>query len=184
MPSLENRFENLRKDLETNYEGFNNLADENSGLFIYEPSKEREVIEEVNRLSRKLKKEYEVNKISLFDLLFEGLENITPEGREFIYEQENKDPKGLTEDAHDPLLEYISEKIVEYDERMDQGITLIYRCGALYPFLRIHSITAKLQGSLENPTMIFYPGEKEGQELRFLNSSSQKGDYRAKIYEA
>lgn len=183
MPSLETRFENLRKDLETNYEGFNNLADENSGLFIYNPSEEKEVIKEVKRLSRKLEKNYEVTAISMFELLFEGLEELTAEGKEFIYEQERKNPEELTEDAHGPLLDYISEEIIENDKEMDEGITLIYRCGALYPFLRIHSITAKLQGRLENPTMIFYPGEKEGQELRFLNASSQKGDYRAKIYE-
>lgn len=183
MPSLETRFESLRKDLETNYEGFNNLADENSGLFIYDPSDEKKAIEMVDWLSKKLENQYEVTKISMFDLLFDGLEELMPGGLDLVYDRENENSIEFSKDAHDPLRDYISEKIIEKDEEMKEGITLIYRCGALYPLLRIHTITAKLQGRLENPTMIFYPGEKEGQKLRFLNASSQTGDYRAKIYE-
>lgn len=183
MTSLKTRFENLRKDLENNYENFNNLADEKTGLFIYEPEEEKEVIQEVNRLSKKLNDHYDVSTISMFDLLFEALEELTSEGKEFIYEREAENSEDLIQDAHDPLLDYISERIIENDRKLEKGVTLIHRCGSLYPFLRIHSITAKIENKMENPTMIFYPGQKEGQELRFLNTSSTTGDYRVKIYE-
>jgi hypothetical protein len=180
---IDQRFENLRRDLETNYEGFNNLADENSALFIYDPTNEKNMIENVHWLSRKLNEQYELTKISMFDLLFDGLEELTSGGLDSVYERESKDSGEFSDDARGPLRDYISEKIIEKDEEMNEGITLIYRCGALYPLLRVHTITAKLEGKLENPTMIFYPGEKEGQELLFLNTTSQTGDYRAKIYE-
>ncbi|MFB6088939.1 MAG: BREX protein BrxB domain-containing protein [Candidatus Aenigmatarchaeota archaeon] len=182
MKSLEKRFENLRKELENNYENFNNLADEKTGLFIYEPNKEKEVIKEVKRLAKKLKDNYEVCELSMFDLIFEALEELSEDGLEFIYSREKEDSAELIEDAHDPLLDYISKKIIENDKNLENGITLIYRCGAIYPFLRIHSITAKIENKLENPTMIFYPGKREGQKLKFLNRSSTTGDYRVKIY--
>jgi len=180
MKSLSDRFENLRKELEDDYDYFNNLADVKSALFIYKPENENIVIKEVERLNKKLEKKYETNLINCSKMLFESFGNIL--SIEELFQMEKQSRSTLLKEAHGPLLDNISNKIIQLNQKMERGILLLYRTGGLYPFIRIHAILAKIESKLENPTIFFYPGIYENKEFRFLYTDGTQGDYRVKIY--
>ncbi|KXB00421.1 hypothetical protein AKJ40_01350 [candidate division MSBL1 archaeon SCGC-AAA259M10] len=183
MKSLEDRFDELREELEQDYDSFNKVQGVNIALFVYSPRREKKVISEVQRLSHKLSDSFlQSETLSLSKIVFEAFEELL--GIDEVIEREKEAPNRLLEEANQPLLDYITSKILDLDESMDQGVTLIHRCGGIYPFLSVHALTARLETELNNPTIFFYPGKRKRNYMRFLNGSEEHvGNYRAKIYE-
>ncbi len=62
----------------------------------------------------------------------------------------------------------------------DNQILLLTDLEALHPYLHISAIEADLQGKVQVPLVIFYPGTRMGQSsLRFLGIHPQLGNYRS-----
>jgi hypothetical protein len=58
-------------------------------------------------------------------------------------------------------------------------IVFITDLEALHPYLRVGTIEQNLQGQFTVPTVIFYPGVREGNSLRFLGVYPPDGNYRS-----
>ncbi len=84
-------------------------------------------------------------------------------------------------DAKDHLIPAMKSKF----DSEDWEITLIKGCGAVFPFLRTHTILEGLQSSMDQrPVVFFFPGEYQhreaaGSDLRLFGKLSHKGYYRA-----
>lgn len=84
-------------------------------------------------------------------------------------------------DAKDHLIPAMKSKF----DSQDWEITLVYGCGAVFPFLRTHTILEGLQSGMDKrPVVFFFPGEYQhreaaGSDLRLFGKLSHKGYYRA-----
>lgn len=77
------------------------------------------------------------------------------------------------------IIESIQEALKEACSK-NKGILIITDLEALHPFMRINSIEAKLQGLVECPIVVFYPGKREGHtSLRFLEIYPPDPNYRS-----
>jgi len=65
-------------------------------------------------------------------------------------------------------------------ETKPKGLLLITDIEALHPYLRIGAIEQRLQGKVNIPTVILYPGVRRGQSnLSFLGIYPDDGNYRS-----
>jgi hypothetical protein len=79
----------------------------------------------------------------------------------------------------DALKSRIEEKLETLRDRQ-QTILFITDLEALHPFLRVGAIEHKLHGKFTVPTVILYPGVREGTTtLRFLGFYPPDGNYRS-----
>lgn len=81
--------------------------------------------------------------------------------------------------------EHLVPAIQSKFESVNWDVTFIHGCGAVFPFLRTHSILENLQTSMDRrPVVFFFPGEYQhreaaGSDLRLFGCLSHKGYYRA-----
>lgn len=75
--------------------------------------------------------------------------------------------------------------IIEKFAAVDWDLTLIYGCGAVFPYIRTHTVMENLQMHMDKrPVVFFFPGEYQhreaaGSELRLFGKLSHRGYYRA-----
>lgn len=82
----------------------------------------------------------------------------------------------LTENDH--LKQKIASKLEALEGRL-KTVLLITDLEALHPYLRVGILEQKLQGKFTVPTIILYPGTREGNSLRFLGIYPPDGNYRS-----
>jgi len=158
-------------------------------IFRYPPDDEFAVRGEVTMLRTRLEQAGKrVTVISLATCLEVALE------REGISSQEIKMTEKITGTAtmvdtvHKVLSEYqpldaiVAEQLPENADPLVDEI-FITRAGALFPFYRTSSLLEQLQGKVEVPAVLFYPGELDGAAgLRFMGVLDPEHNYRPKIF--
>jgi hypothetical protein len=73
----------------------------------------------------------------------------------------------------------IDAKLREVDSKSN-GLLLITDLEALHPYLRINTIEAYMQGRINRPVIVLYPGKREGKtSLRFLEFYPADPNYRS-----
>jgi hypothetical protein len=77
------------------------------------------------------------------------------------------------------LLNLLNARLKEAAARKN-GVLLLTDLESLHPYLRINSIEARLQGQIDCPIIVFYPGKREGKtSLRFLEFYPADPNYRS-----
>lgn len=85
--------------------------------------------------------------------------------------------KALTDGPE--LLDLLKQKMAEAAAKPN-GLLLLTDLEALHPYLRINSIEARLQGQIQCPVVVLYPGKREGKtSLRFLEFYPADPNYRS-----
>ena len=85
--------------------------------------------------------------------------------------------KALTDGPE--LLDLLRQKMAEAAAKPN-GLLLLTDLEALHPYLRINSIEARLQGQIQCPVVVLYPGKREGKtSLRFLEFYPADPNYRS-----
>lgn len=85
--------------------------------------------------------------------------------------------KALTDGPE--LLDLLKHKMEEAAAKPN-GLLLLTDLDALHPYLRINSIEARLQGQIQCPVIVLYPGKREGKtSLRFLEFYPADPNYRS-----
>ena len=169
MESLEGRFANLEHHLKNDYEKLASFAGVPFFIFPYDPALERKVIDEVNRLQKRLERAgLEVEKVSLGALFYGTLQSKGYLEKSFEIESKDRDSlkRGIVSVVKDSLVNDL-KKIASDGKK----VILIVRAGAIFPFLRTSSILSDLEGSVKSPLVLFYPGRYEDKKLYFLNET-------------
>lgn len=199
MSSLKDRIEHIEHILERNPRDINVYNDLPCAIFRYDPNEEWILRREVTNLQTRLRnKGKEIHILSLEAIFWEILEKLSQEipgeGYPAIVEKEIEDGfldaqelvfEYLSDDDFAPFEKAIAEKISEYDN--STSIIFIIHAAVLAP--NMYQISALLDrlydpGTIENPTILFYPGSEEGVELRYMDLACRepRGNYRVKIY--
>lgn len=63
-----------------------------------------------------------------------------------------------------------------------RDLVFIVRVGALFPFYRTSPLPEQMKGQLQLPTVLFYPGDRDGMGLRFMGLLDADYNYRCKIF--
>lgn len=81
-----------------------------------------------------------------------------------------------------PIDDLVAARLPEGPEP-ERDIVFIVRAGALFPFYRTSSLLDQLQGKLDVPAVLFYPGELEPPTgLKFMGVLDAEHNYRPKIF--
>jgi hypothetical protein len=161
------------------------------GIFVYPPSDEFAVREQVALLATRLERSGKrVHAISLADCLAEAL---AAEGLEDAALAEAERASGLdltietvfgaiTGDDYQPLDRVVARRYpADADPLRD--IVLLERAGALYPLYRTSALLEQLKGQVRVPTVLLYPGATEGPTgLRFMDLLAAEHNYRPNIF--
>ena len=157
-------------------------------LFQYNPEDEFELRKEVALLGTRLtQKGKRIFKLSLADCLHEALLSQNP--LEAWYEAEREQGTATVIDTvHAVLAEYapLVELVVKRmppDLDPARDVVFITRTGALFPAYRTFSLLEQLKGRVAAPTILFYPGTRDGAAgLRFMGVLEPEHNYRPKIF--
>ena len=148
----------------------------------YEISKNSLVEIEIKNLTKRLLNE-DVNSliVNLFDLSCDIInENI---GLEKMFEVEVKKDKEKFKKALQSTLNIHDRLIPEIINRLNTEnpkILFITGVGAVFPFIRSHTILNNLQSAVKNiPTLMFFPGVYSGRALRLFGTIEDDNYYRA-----
>lgn len=119
--------------------------------------------------------------LDLFELSCELIESHI--GLEKVFEIETRKSKEKfkralqsTVNIHERLVPLIEEKVQHAEPQM----LLIKGVGAVYPFIRSHTVLNNLQSAItEIPTLMFFPGDYSGQSLNLFGLLKDDNYYRA-----
>lgn len=148
----------------------------------YEIASHNSVEVEILNLSTKLKNAgFKPLVLDLFELSCEVIE--THIGLEKMFEVEKRKTKDKfkramqsTVNIHERLVPLIEEKVRESMPQM----LFIKGVGAVYPFIRSHTVLNNLQSAItEIPAVMFFPGEYSGQALNLFGLLKDDNYYRA-----
>jgi hypothetical protein len=124
--------------------------------------------------------------INLLEMVYE----MTSEGnrlQRLLEKEPTMDPEKMLStmarwtDAKEHLVPAITARFASQEWR----VAIIHGCGAVFPYLRIHTILENLQPHMDSrPVVFFFPGEymnreAAGSELRLFGCLPHKGYYRA-----
>lgn len=157
-------------------------------LFVYDPADEFPLRKQVSLLETRLAQQGKlVHRISLAECLNEAMRAQRPLPDWYVAEREQGSGT-IVETVHavlseySPLVEHVTQRMpAEPDPLHD--IVLIVRTGALFPVYRAHSLLEQMMGRVQVPTMLFYPGSRDGVAgLRFMSILAAEHNYRVKIF--
>lgn len=157
-------------------------------LFRYDPTEEFELRKQVTLLETRLsQKGKRVTRISLAECLAEAMQSQCSLEEWFAAERA-QGTKAVVETVHavlaryKPLVELVAARMpVNPDPLRD--IVFILRTGALFPMYRTFSLLEQLQGRVQVPTILFYPGRLDGAAgLSFMGVLEAEHNYRPKIF--
>lgn len=63
-----------------------------------------------------------------------------------------------------------------------RDLVFIIRAGALFPFYRTAPLLEQMKGQVQLPTVLFYPGARDGVGLRFMGKLDADYNYRPRIF--
>lgn len=157
-------------------------------LFQYDPEDEFELRKQVTLLETRLtQKGKRVFRISLAECLDEALKAQDPLDVWFAAERE-QGVETLVVTVHEILAEKgrLVELVVKRmppDLEPARDVVFILRTGALFPAYRTFSLLEQLKGRVAAPTILFYPGTRDGAAgLRFMGVLEPEHNYRPKIF--
>lgn len=117
--------------------------------------------------------------------------------QEFFDQYEDRIEAGETDDYYEMMDVYdslgedlrngeiIETAILDAQEKVlkdKNGVLFITDLEAIHPFTRFGPIEQTLYTKIKVPIVVFYPGEKTGSALRFLNFYPEDGNYRSKHF--
>ena len=191
MPSFSQGLEVLERILERDPKGIDDYAANPFGVLVYNPAEEILLRSAVGSLKSRLSSTRTVKIVSLAQLLERSLsEQLAKERleRDELFEIERQDgfestATQLTEllDRDASFVALIAEEAKELDAAKD--VLFLIRAGVLYPFYRVSPILESLSRHTRVPTILCYPGRREGQTgLHFLNHQDALRGYRQRIF--
>ena len=192
MPSFSERLELLDNDLKATPIRISAYHDLPFAIFNYDPKDEYRVRKEIDRLSTRLRNlGKNVVLISLAAILWESVEMndeinniVNDEKKQGFLKIQDLLYTYLTDVDFTPLPELLAEKLSSLSPQKD--IAFIIRAACLAPSIYpISQLMSHMQGKTEVPTVLFYPGCREGLTgLRYMCMENRApiGSYRVKIY--
>ncbi len=157
-------------------------------LFLYEPEVEFDQRKQVGLLQTRLEQQGKrVHRISLAECLDEAMRSQRPIEDWFEVERE-QGIASVVETVHAVLAEYaplvdLVAARMPTDPDPLRDIVFINRTGALFPVYRTFSLLEQLKGRVHVPTILFYPGTRDGAAgLRFMGVLDAEHNYRPKIF--
>lgn len=158
-------------------------------IFVYPPEDEFDVRKEAALLrTRLVQAGKRVTTISLAECMHAALE-AEGLGPDELVEAERSSGLELAIETvfsilskYQPLDRLVAER-VPGDGTPDGDVVLLVRCGALYPLYRTFALLEQLKGQVSVPTILFYPGQKDGPAgLRFMGLMDAEHNYRPMIF--
>jgi hypothetical protein len=188
------RLQNQLEPLLANDQAVQNLSrvyhDMPFGIFLYPPTDEWALREELRRLQRRLENAGKrVYSVSLAQSLSTAFDRELPlsdliEAEQVAGLEASIDTVHQILGEYAPLIDLVMDKIPPKQEQ-DPMHDLIWltRAGALYPVYRTSSLLEQLKGQVIAPCILFYPGETEGAAgLRFMGVLEAEHNYRPRIF--
>jgi hypothetical protein len=195
-PLLDERIRRLEERL-VEHEPLGPSADIPFGVFVYEPTEEGELQEQIRLLATRLgNKGEKVCVVDLGALLWECLE-AHPDGPKALEELEEfgspldkvlQEANRLVVGKRNPESQYepgpLEQRILDQVAEAEPAPTVVFliRAGELFPIYRTSALLERLIGPLQTRTILFYPGTKSGSaQLRFMGVCAPSPNYRAEI---
>lgn len=151
-------------------------------ISAYDAKKELEIQEAIQLLIKKLdSKGVPVLELNLFDIACEIMEGNGGIERMFKVEQRRSKDKFLralqsTLNMHNRLMPALAEKI----EAANAKVYFLTGIGQVFPFIRSHNVLNNLQNIAKKaPTVIFFPGVYNGNDLNLFGLMKDDNYYRA-----
>lgn len=196
MPSLQERFETLERDLLSKPIRIALMSNLPFAILRYEPDRDNEREWEVRKRARLLAHKLEstglrVHSFSMADMMWQAIDNA--EGMDALVKIELQ--RGfsvverqvnlfLSDPDFSPLPDLLTAKMKDLDPKRD--IVFLMRLSALAPSIyHMSKLLEEMMGRTQVTTIMFYPGGLEGHTgLRFMNIEGRDamGNYRVKIY--
>lgn len=194
MQSVKNRLQELEHDLLSDPIRISVYHDLPFAIFHYSPELEFQFRPEIGRFKTRLENQgKKVKVISLAELLWfsvkenDTIENIIENERKFGFQRQSEVINTyLSDEDFTPLPQMVLERMTECQP--DTDVAFLVRAGAMAPNLyRMSILLNELHGKTMVPTILFYPGIKEGEaQLRFMGMEGRdaisRSNYRVKIY--
>jgi hypothetical protein len=187
MPFLERCFDELRQKLGEGVR-FSNTGDDPVYYLIFEPQKMLDVKRAMKQWRARLQLDgWSVNELSMADVVEEIIDRhplrdlwVQEEMNEpHEYEIINKTLSEVMMNGEDNVVKRVQEA-VERASAVSNGLLFITDLEAIHPYFRIGMIENKLQGRFAVPTVVLYPGVRDGQfSLSFLGIYPEDGNYRS-----
>lgn len=195
MASLDNRLEELEKDLLSDPLGISVYHDLPFALFLYRPREEFKLRSGLKKLEARLANAgKEVVTISLAELLWQGIDETR--GMEYVVSAEKEYGFRMAEKTVSNLVSHpkfrpLPDMLTQRLENLDPSKVIVFllRAGAMAPSIyRMSKLLDEMHGRTMVPLVLFYPGDRESEgELRFMSIPGKEGvsgyNYRVRIYE-
>ena len=157
-------------------------------IFCYPPEDEFDVRREVSLMRTRLgQKGKRVTVVSLAELLWETVAKETPI-HELAEAERAVGIEPAIEQVHavlsdiSPLPDALMAKMPG-DADPTRDLIFIMRTGALFPLYRTSVLVEQLHGKLLIPSVLFFPGERDGPAgLRFMSVFPPEHNYRPRIF--
>ncbi len=157
-------------------------------LFVYDPKEEFNLRRQLTMLETRLTQHGKrVGRISLAECLEEAMRSQRQMDEWFAAEREQGaatvvDTVHAVLAEYSPLVDHIAERMPRDPDPL-HDIVFIVRTGALFPVYRAFSLLEQLNGRVQVPTLLFYPGHVDGAAgLRFMGVLDAEHNYRPKIF--
>jgi len=196
MQSVRQRLEQLESDLLADpirISVYHNLP---FAIFHYPPGLEYQFRHEIQRFKTRLENQNKkVLILSLAELLwqsiqeYETIQGLGEREKKFGFKRTADDINSyLSQEDFSPLWQVVLNKIKALNANPESHIVLLTRAASMAPNLyRMSILLNELHGKTMVPTILFYPGTKEGEaQLRFMDIEGReaisRSNYRVKIY--
>ncbi|MDQ5908540.1 MAG: hypothetical protein QG599_631 [Pseudomonadota bacterium] len=157
-------------------------------LFQYPPDQEFPLRQELALLRTRLEHAGKhITTISLADCLTAALEAEAMTGEALAEDEQAVGLETVIDTVADiislaqPLYRRVADRMPAHPDPQ-RDLVFIVRVGALFPFYRTAPLPEQMQGQLHAPTVLFYPGDREGVGLRFMGLLEADYNYRCKIF--
>lgn len=186
MGSLDEYFDEFRRRIQVK-SSITNVGDDPVFYMIVPPDKMIDVKLKIPAWKARLKKDgWEVKTLSLAKLVNSilqkyDLRNVWIESESddiFNFVDINSSLANVLNGENTLLINRIKDYFKEIDSN-SKSIVIITDVESLHPYLRVGAIEQNLNGCFTAPTLILYPGTREGNMLRFLGVYPLDGNYRS-----
>ncbi len=184
MPSLESSFKELQQRLRDS-SNLRNTGGDPVYYLVFSPQEMLSVKRKLKSWKVKLKlDDWDVGALSLARVIGDFFAN-HPLRQFWLDGEQDHDLAEVNETLRAALVDtkIVEEKILEALKEQaakPRGLLIITDIEALHPYLRIGAIEQRLQGKVNIPTVILYPGVRRGQSnLSFLGIYPDDGNYRS-----
>lgn len=157
-------------------------------ICAYNPVQETEVTKEIQRLHSRLKQEgINALNVNLYDLMIRLLEkrNLLQKVMQTEATMDKSKLFNSLQNVLDPERHLIPEIELMIQEDADQNglpsqIVMISGVGAVFPYIRSHTILNNLQNAIKDrPMLLFFPGIYDGHQLNLFGKMKDDNYYRA-----